>query len=75
MFDRLYVLRNQILHGGSTWNGSLNRMQVQAGALIMAFLVPLFVDLMLEHPIADWGSPYYPQMVAEEPEVEGEETG
>lgn len=65
VFDRLYVLRNQLLHGGSTWNGSLNRAQVQAGALIMAFLVPLFIDLMLEHPHSDWGSPYYPPVVAE----------
>ena len=65
LFDRLYVLRNQLLHGGSTWNGSLNRNQVQAGALIMAFLVPLFIDLMLEHPYSDWGSPYYPPVAAD----------
>ena len=68
VFDRLYVLRNQILHGGSTWNGSVNRGQVQAGALIMAFLIPLFIDLMMENPSVDWGSPHYPPVVREEPE-------
>ena len=25
LFDRLYVLRNQIIHGGATWNSSVNR--------------------------------------------------
>ena len=75
VFDRLYVLRNQLLHGGSTYSAPPNRTQVQAGALIMAFLVPLFIDLMLEHPHSDWGSPYYPPVVVdvEEEEPEGEE--
>ena len=31
LFDRLYVLRNQILHGGATWNSSVNRSQVRDG--------------------------------------------
>ena len=59
LFDRLYVLRNQLIHGGSTWRGSVNRTQVQDGAAIMAFLVPHFIDLMLENPAADWGIPPY----------------
>ena len=50
LFDRLYVLRNQILHGGATWNGSVNRKQVGDGAAIMAFLVPAFVKVMMDHP-------------------------
>ncbi len=60
LFDRLYVLRNQLLHGGATWNGSVNRRQVEDGARIMAFLVPLFLDLMEANPKVDWGSPPYP---------------
>ena len=59
LFDRLYVLRNQLIHGGSTWQGSVNRSQVQDGAAIMAFLVPHFIDLMLDNPAADWGIPPY----------------
>ncbi len=60
LFDRLYVLRNQLMHGGATWNGSVNRAQVGDGARIMAFLVPLFVELMLDNPSEPWGAPRYP---------------
>lgn len=60
LFDRLYVLRNQLLHGGATWQGSVNRSQVQDGAAIMAFLVPHFINLMIDHPHIDWGRPRYP---------------
>ncbi len=59
LFDRLYVLRNQLIHGGATWRSSRNRDQVQDGARIMAFLVPIFINLMLENPEIDWGPPYY----------------
>ena len=60
LFDRLYVLRNQLIHGGATWQSSRNRTQVQDGSNIMAFMVPLFIDLMLENPRVDWGPPCYP---------------
>jgi len=60
VFDRLYVLRNQIMHGGATWNGAVNRDQVRDGAAILEFLVPVFVELMMDHPNEDWGVPSYP---------------
>lgn len=60
LFDRLYVLRNQLIHGGATWGGELNRGQVRDGAKIMAALVPHFVDLMMDNPTEDWGDPPYP---------------
>jgi hypothetical protein len=60
LFDRLYVLRNQLVHGGATWNSSVNRSQVQDGARIMAFVVPLFIDLMMDNSDIHWGAPYYP---------------
>jgi hypothetical protein len=28
MFDRLYTLRNQLLHGGATRNGAVNRCRI-----------------------------------------------
>ena len=59
LFDRLYVLRNQLVHGGATWSGSLNRNQVIAGERFISFLVPRIVDLMLSEPEGDWGTPYY----------------
>ena len=60
VFDRLYVLRNQLVHGGSTWNSSVNRAQVRDGAAILAFLMPVFVDLMMDNHHEDWGKPFYP---------------
>lgn len=60
VFDRLYVLRNQLVHGGSTWNSGVNRSQVRDGAAILAFLMPVFVDLMMDYPHENWGVPFYP---------------
>ena len=60
VFNRLYVLRNQVVHGGSTWNSSVNRNQVRNGAAILGFLLPVFVDLMMDNPHTDWGRPFYP---------------
>ena len=62
MFDRLYTLRNQLMHGGATWNRSVNRDQVRDGAKIIASLVPCFIDLMMDDPEGCWGSPYYPSI-------------
>jgi len=59
IFDRLYVLRNQVFHGAATWAGSVNRAQIKDARRILAFLLPLFVDLMMRHPDVPWGSPGY----------------
>ena len=60
LFDRLYVLRNQLVHGGATWNSSINRDQVRDGCALLSCLLPIFVDLMMDCPDRDWGRPYYP---------------
>lgn len=60
VFGRLYVLRNQIVHGGSTWKSSVNRDQVRDGAAILGFLMPAFADIMMDNPDQDWGKPFYP---------------
>lgn len=60
VFDRLYVLRNQLVHGGATWNSSVNRDQVRDGAAILGFLMPVFLDIMMENATEDWGRPFYP---------------
>ncbi len=60
VFDRLYVLRNQLVHGAATWRGKVNRPQVKDGARILAFLVPIFVSLMIDNPDSPWGKPSYP---------------
>lgn len=60
LFDRLYVLRNQLVHGGATWNSIVNRGQVQDGAAILGWLLPVFIDIMMDNPKRDWGRPFYP---------------
>ena len=60
VFDRLYVLRNQLIHGGTTWGSSVNRQQITDGAAILAFLVPRIIEIMMDNPDQDWGPPFYP---------------
>lgn len=60
LFDRLYVLRNQLIHGGATWNSGTNRDQLRDGAAILKNFVPVMVDLMMDAPDEDWGQPMYP---------------
>lgn len=60
VFDRLYVLRNQLVHGGATWSSQVNRAQVSDGARILGTLVPLIIGLMIEHPELDFGEILYP---------------
>ena len=60
VFDRLYVLRNQLVHGGATWKSGVNRTQVRDGAAVLAWMLPVFIDIMMDHPDRDWGRPYYP---------------
>ena len=55
LFSRLYVLRNQLIHGQATWNGPRNRQQVQDGYKIISKLQPVFLSIMLNRPEADWG--------------------
>ena len=74
LFDRLYTLRNQLLHGGATWKSSVNRHQVEAGARIMSSLVPHFIEVMIEHP-NDWGPPRYPVVQERGPQSGWTDTG
>lgn len=60
LFDRLYTLRNQILHGGATYNSSANRKQLHDGCAILQQCVPLILSVMQDNPDEDWGKPFYP---------------
>ena len=59
LFERLYTLRNQLVHGGARWNSEVNRDAVEPATRIMAFLVPIFIEIMLDNREADWGLPHY----------------
>jgi len=60
IFNRFYVLRNQVLHGGATWNSSVNRNQVNDCNSVMKVLVPLFTEIMLNNPDEEWGTLPFP---------------
>ncbi len=60
IFNRLNVLRNQLVHGGATWDSTVNRTQVRDGTAILEFLIPVFVDIMMNNPHGNWGNPFYP---------------
>jgi len=60
MFNRLYTLRNQILHGATTWNGAVNRSQITQGAEIMGQVVPIVIYLMMNDHQRVWGDACYP---------------
>lgn len=58
--DRLYVLRNQLVHGGATHGSRVNRQQVKDGVALLEQLVPLVIDLMLASDGSDFGRIAYP---------------
>ena len=60
VLERLYTLRNSIMHGGSTYNSKLNRAQLKDACNIMQLLVPIIIDIMLENSTHDWGEIAYP---------------
>lgn len=60
LFDRLYMLRNQLVHGGAMWESDVNRAQVRDGAALLGCLLPVFIDLMMDAPEHGWPMPHYP---------------
>ena len=60
LFDRLYVLRIQLMHGCATQNGSLNRRQVEAGDEVLRAFVPMFLNIMIDNLWEDWGAVSFP---------------
>ena len=63
IFDRLYTLRNQMVHGGATHGSQVNREQVKDGNAILSSLLPLMLEIMMTHHDQwDWGKPFYPVM-------------
>lgn len=60
VLDRLYVLRNQLMHGGATWNSDTNREQVRDGTRILGMLVPIILELMLDADGDEFDTIAYP---------------
>ncbi len=60
LFDRLYMLRNQLIHGGATWNSSVNREQLESGVRSLGAILPAMADIMMTYPLEEWGRPFFP---------------
>ena len=48
------------MHGGATYKSKLNRKQVKDGARILEMLIPIIIEIMMQHPDEDWGRLLYP---------------
>ncbi|OTG80938.1 hypothetical protein B9T33_08140 [Acinetobacter sp. ANC 5054] len=61
LFNRMYTLRNQVVHGGATYNSSVNRKQLQDACTILLALLPVFMIILLENAATlDLAKPFYP---------------
>ena len=60
VLDRLYTVRNQLIHGGATYNSKVNRAQVKDAGQILEFLMPIIIDIMITNMDEDWGIINYP---------------
>ncbi|NLS14864.1 hypothetical protein HGP28_18555 [Vibrio sp. SM6] len=60
VFSRLYTLRNQIIHGGSTFGSSVNRKQLRDCTIILEQILPVIIKVMMDSRNELWGDPVYP---------------
>jgi len=68
-FDRLYTLRNQLMHGNASWRDKYNRSSLKIGNAVLGSCIPVILEIMLEvtakNPDMLWGGrvaypPYLP---------------
>lgn len=60
LFSRLYTLRNQLLHGGATYNSKANREQLRDCTSLLSSIVPTVIELMMDGADQLWGDAIYP---------------
>ena len=61
VFSRLYTLRNQLIHGGVTYNSAVNRRQMQQSCHILSSLITAFIFILLENAqTLALEQPFYP---------------
>ncbi len=60
IFSRLYTLRNQTMHGGATWNSTVNRDQMRDAVAFMSKFVPSIITIMMDNAEVLWGEPCFP---------------
>jgi hypothetical protein len=60
VLDRLYMLRNQLMHGGATYKSKVNRAQVRDACNILKLFIPIIIDIIIDNKNEDWGEVFYP---------------
>jgi hypothetical protein len=61
LFERLYVLRQQVFHGAATSGSTLNRQAMKLGAQAMSHIMPTMIEIMIvAGPDKDWGEICFP---------------
>ncbi|MFL9765117.1 HEPN domain-containing protein [Vibrio cyclitrophicus] len=60
VFSRLYILRNQLIHGGATYNSSANREQLRDCTAVLESVVPTIISIMMDGHGELWGDAVYP---------------
>ncbi len=63
VFNRLYTLRNQLIHGGATFAGSVNRKQLNDGTRLLGDVMPVVITIMMDNARQHWGAACYPVKV------------
>ena len=60
-FDRLYIMRLQLFHGGATFGSRVNRKTLQLCEVILRHLMQAILEVMIDCGAdADWGEFAYP---------------
>ena len=66
IFDRLYTLRNQVVHGGATYKSSFNRDSVDVGGKVLGLLTRAILEIILKamqkNSEEQWGWIAYPPL-------------
>ena len=65
LFERLYVLRQQVFHGAATSGSKLNRSYLKAATSLLLKIIPAMIGIMIEAgPETDWGEICFPPVVS-----------
>jgi len=60
LFERLYTMRNQVMHGASTKGSRLNRRTLHGSGSILLELLPEVLEILIDDGIReDWGRVCY----------------
>lgn len=44
------------MHGGVTYDSSINREQLKLGYKVLSEIIPTPIDILIDNPDVDWGN-------------------